>query len=36
MHLDKMKIKHTEPSAKQSAYIGVDEAGPFKSDSYMY
>ena len=36
MHLGKLKIGLTELTPKQSAYIGVDKAGPFKSDSYRY
>ena len=36
MHLGKLKIGLTELTSKQSEYIGVDKAGPFKSDSYRY
>ncbi len=36
MHLGKLNIILTELSSKQSAYIGIDKAGPFKSDSYRY
>ncbi len=36
MHLGKLKIGLTELTSKQSAYIGVDKAGPFKTDSYRY
>ena len=36
MHLGKLKIDLTELTPKQSSYIGIDKAGPFKSDSYRY
>ena len=36
LHLDKIGVKLTELSDKQSAYIGVPQAGPFKSDHYRY
>ena len=36
MHLGKLKIDLTELTTRQSAYIGVDKAGPFKTDLYRY
>jgi adenosylhomocysteinase len=36
LHLDKIGVKLTKLSDKQSAYIGVPQAGPFKSDHYRY
>jgi len=36
LHLAKVGAKLTELTAKQSAYIGVAAAGPFKSDQYRY
>jgi adenosylhomocysteinase len=36
LHLAKVGAKLTKLSSKQSAYIGVPQAGPFKSDSYRY
>jgi adenosylhomocysteinase len=36
MHLGKLNIVLTELTSRQSAYIGVDKIGPFKSDSYRY
>ncbi len=36
LHLDKIGVKLTKLSDKQSAYIGVPEAGPFKPEHYRY
>jgi len=36
LHLDKIGVKLTKLSDKQSAYIGVPQTGPFKSDHYRY
>ena len=36
LHLDKIGVKLTKLSDKQSAYIGVPAEGPFKGDHYRY
>jgi adenosylhomocysteinase len=36
LHLDKIGVKLTKLSDKQSAYIGVPVHGPYKSDHYRY
>ena len=36
LHLDKIGVKLTKLTDKQSAYIGVDQKGPFKPDHYRY
>lgn len=36
LHLDKVGVKLTKLSDKQSAYIGIPQAGPFKPDHYRY
>jgi adenosylhomocysteinase len=36
LHLDKVGAKLTKLSAAQSAYLGLEEAGPFKPESYRY
>ena len=36
LHLDKLGVKLTILSDKQSAYIGVPRTGPFKPDHYRY
>ncbi len=36
LHLDKIGVKLTKLSDKQSTYIGVPQSGPFKSDQYRY
>ncbi|MDQ0467343.1 adenosylhomocysteinase [Labrys wisconsinensis] len=36
LHLEKVGAKLTRLSDKQSAYIGVPQAGPFKPDLYRY
>ncbi len=36
LHLDALGVRLTELSKKQAEYLGVDVAGPFKSDLYRY
>jgi adenosylhomocysteinase len=36
LHLNKIGVKLTQLNDKQSAYIGVSKAGPFKPDHYRY
>jgi adenosylhomocysteinase len=36
LHLDKIGVKLTKLTDKQSTYIGVDQKGPFKPDHYRY
>ena len=36
LHLGKLGVTLTKLSEKQSAYIGVGEAGPFKPEAYRY
>ena len=36
LHLEHLDVKLTKLTKKQADYIGVDEKGPFKSDSYRY
>jgi len=36
LHLDKLGVKLTKLSAKQAAYIGVNDQGPYKPDYYRY
>ena len=36
LHLDKIGVKLTKLTDKQSTYIGVPAEGPFKSDQYRY
>ena len=36
LHLAKIGVKLTELTTKQSDYIGVSKAGPFKPDQYRY
>jgi adenosylhomocysteinase len=36
LHLEKLGVHLTKLSDKQSAYIGVAQAGPFKPDTYRY
>ncbi|HEY5063469.1 MAG TPA: adenosylhomocysteinase [Xanthobacteraceae bacterium] len=36
LHLDKIGVKLTRLSDKQSTYIGVPQSGPFKTDQYRY
>lgn len=36
LHLDALGVKLTELSDDQASYLGVDVAGPYKSDAYRY
>jgi adenosylhomocysteinase len=36
LHLDKIGVKLTKLSDKQSAYIGVPAEGPYKPELYRY
>ncbi len=36
LHLNKLGVKLTSLSDKQSKYLGLDKAGPFKSEHYRY
>ncbi len=36
LHLDALGVRLTELSKKQAEYLGVDVAGPYKSDHYRY
>jgi adenosylhomocysteinase len=36
LHLAKIGVKLTELRPDQANYIGVPQAGPFKSDHYRY
>ncbi len=36
LHLEKLGVKLTRLSAKQAAYLSIDEAGPYKPDHYRY
>ena len=36
LHLEKIGVKLTKLTDKQSAYINVPQSGPFKADSYRY
>ncbi len=36
LHLGALGVKLTELSGDQAAYLGVDVAGPYKSDQYRY
>jgi adenosylhomocysteinase len=36
LHLDKIGVKLTKLTDKQSTYIGIPVAGPFKTDHYRY
>jgi adenosylhomocysteinase len=36
LHLDKIGVKLTKLSDKQSTYIGIPVAGPYKTDQYRY
>jgi adenosylhomocysteinase len=36
LHLDALGVKLTTLSADQASYLGVDVAGPYKSDQYRY
>ena len=36
LHLDALGVKLTELTKPQADYIGVSQAGPFKTDQYRY
>ncbi|MEA3391741.1 MAG: adenosylhomocysteinase [Candidatus Marinimicrobia bacterium] len=36
MHLEKLGVKLTELTNKQSDYLGISKKGPYKSDQYRY
>jgi adenosylhomocysteinase len=36
LHLDKLGVELTRLTAEQANYLGVDVAGPYKSDQYRY
>ena len=36
LHLNKIGVKLTELSDKQSSYIGIAKSGPYKPDHYRY
>jgi adenosylhomocysteinase len=36
LHLEKLGVKLTTLTAKQAAYLAIDEAGPYKPDHYRY
>jgi adenosylhomocysteinase len=36
LHLDKIGVKLTKLSDKQSTYIGIPVGGPYKTDQYRY
>jgi len=36
LHLEKVGARLSQLRADQAAYIGVEQAGPFKSDQYRY
>jgi len=36
LHLDKLGVKLTKLTEKQSEYLGIDDAGPFKPGHYRY
>ena len=36
LHLDKLGVKLTKLSEDQAGYIGVNKAGPYKSEHYRY
>ena len=36
LHLDKLGVKLTTLTAKQSEYLGIPTDGPFKPDAYRY
>jgi adenosylhomocysteinase len=36
LHLEKIGVKLTKLTDKQSAYIGIPQNGPFKPDLYRY
>ncbi|MCB0363520.1 MAG: adenosylhomocysteinase, partial [Bdellovibrionales bacterium] len=36
LHLNKLGVKLTQLSEKQSEYLGIDSDGPFKPEHYRY
>ncbi len=36
LHLEKLGVKLTRLSDRQSEYLGIDVGGPFKPDHYRY
>ena len=36
LHLDALGVRLTELTKDQASYLGVDVAGPYKSDQYRY
>ncbi|MEA3540088.1 MAG: adenosylhomocysteinase [Pseudomonadota bacterium] len=36
LHLEKLGVELTKLSGEQASYLGVDAAGPFKTDQYRY
>ena len=36
LHLDALGVELTELTKEQAAYLGIDVAGPYKSDAYRY
>ena len=36
LHLGSLGVKLTELTEAQASYLGVDKAGPYKSDQYRY
>ena len=36
LHLDALGVRLTELTPRQAGYLGVDAAGPYKSDHYRY
>ncbi|MGZ5402330.1 MAG: adenosylhomocysteinase, partial [Aeromicrobium sp.] len=36
LHLGALGVELTELSKEQSEYLGIDIAGPYKSDHYRY
>lgn len=36
LHLDKLGVKLTKLSTKQSKYLGLDQSGPYKPEHYRY
>ena len=36
LHLDKLGVRLDGLNKKQAAYLGIDQGGPYKLDSYRY
>jgi adenosylhomocysteinase len=36
LHLDALGVRLTEMTTDQANYLGIDAAGPFKSEHYRY